>query len=84
MRATARRHEMGLRTALGAGRGQLVRQLLTETLLLFLAGSAGGLVLAWAGTSALEQLKLPGDAGLMLELSPDLRVVGACGPGHGR
>jgi len=76
MRATARRYEMGLRTALGAGRGQLVRQLLTETLVLFLAGSAGGLVLAWAGTSALEQLTLPGNAGLMLELSPDLRVVG--------
>lgn len=76
MRATARRHEMGLRTALGAGRGQLVRQLMTETLILFLAGSAGGLLLAWAGTSALEQLKLPGDAGMMLELSPDLRVVG--------
>jgi predicted permease len=76
MRATARRHEMGLRTALGAGRGQLVRQLMTETLVLFLAGAAGGLLLAWAGTSALEQLKLPGDAGLMLELSPDLRVVG--------
>ncbi len=76
MRATTRRHEMGLRTALGAGRGQLVRQLMTETLVLFLAGAAGGLLLALAGTSALEQLKLPGDAGLMLELSPDLRVVG--------
>lgn len=76
MRATARRHEMGLRTALGAGRGRLVRQLLTETLVLFMAGAAGGLVLAWAGTSALEQSPLPGDSGLMLELSPDLRVVG--------
>lgn len=76
MRATARRQEMGLRTALGAGRGRLVRQLMTETLVLFLAGAAGGLLLALAGTSALEQLKLPGDAGLMLELSPDLRVVG--------
>lgn len=76
MRATARRHEMGVRTALGAGRGRLVRQLLTETLVLFVAGAAGGLMLAWAGTSALEQFPLPGDAGLMLELSPDLRVAG--------
>lgn len=75
MRATARRHEMGLRTALGAGRARLVRQLLTETLALFAAGGAGGLLLAWAGTSALEQFSLPGDSGLMLELSPDLRVV---------
>lgn len=76
MRATTRRHEMGLRTALGAGRGRLVRQLLTETLVLFLAGAAAGLLLASAGTWALEQLRLPGDAGLILELSPDLRVVG--------
>ncbi len=76
MRATTRRHEMGLRTALGAGRGRLVRQLLTETVVLFLGGAAGGLVLAWLGTTALEQLQLPGTDGLMLELSPDLRVVG--------
>lgn len=76
MRATTRRHEMGLRTALGASRGRLIRQLLTETLALFAAGAVGGLVLAWAGTSALEQFPLPGDSGLMLELSPDMRVVG--------
>lgn len=79
MRATTRRHEMGLRTALGAGRGRLVRQLLTETLVLFAAGGVGGLLLAWAGTSALEQFSLPGDSGLMLELSPDLRVVAVAG-----
>ncbi len=77
MRATTRRQEMGLRTALGAGRGQLVRQLLTETLLLFTAGAGGGVALAWMGTSALEQFPLPGDSGLILELSPDFRVVAA-------
>jgi predicted permease len=76
MRATTRRHEMGLRTALGASRGQLVRHLLSETLVLFLLGAAGGLVLAWMGTAALEQFSLPGASGLMLELSPDVRVVG--------
>jgi predicted permease len=75
MRANARRHEMGLRTALGASRFRLVRQLLTETLLLFLAGAAGGVVVAVIGTSALEHIALPGDAALMLELSPDARVV---------
>jgi predicted permease len=74
-RATARRHEMGLRTALGAGRGRLVRQLLTETLVLFSIGAAGGLALAYLGTSALESMTIPGNTGLMLELSPDLRVV---------
>jgi predicted permease len=75
MRATARRREMGIRTALGAGRGRLVRQLLTETLALFLAGGFGGTLIAIAGTSALERLPIPADQGLSLELSPDYRVL---------
>ena len=75
MRATARRREMGIRTALGAGRARLVRQLLTETLTLFLAGGFGGTLLAMAGTSALERLPIPSDQGLSLELSPDARVL---------
>ena len=75
MRATARRREMGIRTALGAGRGRLVRQLLTETLTLFLAGGLGGVLLAVAGTNALERLPIPADQGLSLELSPDVRVL---------
>ncbi|HZB25624.1 MAG TPA: FtsX-like permease family protein, partial [Vicinamibacterales bacterium] len=75
MRATARRREMGIRTALGAGRGRLVRQLLTETLTLFLLGGFGGTLLAAVGTGALERLPIPSDQGLSLELSPDLRVL---------
>jgi predicted permease len=75
MRATARRREMGIRTALGAGRGRLVRQLLTETLTLFVAGGFGGTLLAMAGTTALERLPIPADQGLSLELSPDVRVL---------
>lgn len=75
MRATARRREMGIRSALGAGRGRLVRQLLTETLTLFLAGGLGGTLLAIAGTNALEHLPIPADQGLSLELSPDVRVL---------
>jgi predicted permease len=75
MRATARRREMGIRTALGAGRGRLVRQLLTETLTLFVAGGIGGTLLAMAGTTALERLPIPADQGLSLELSPDARVL---------
>ena len=75
MRATARRREMGIRTALGAGRGRLVRQLLTETLTLFVLGGFGGTLLAAVGTGALERLPIPADQGLSLELSPDMRVL---------
>lgn len=75
MRAAARRREMGIRTALGAGRARLVRQLLTENLSLFLAGGFGGVLVAIAGTGALERLPIPNDQGLSLELSPDGRVL---------
>lgn len=75
MRAVARRREMAIRTALGASRWRLGRQLLVETLMLFAGGAAGGMLLAIAGTSALERIPIPLDTGLSLELSPDVRVL---------
>jgi predicted permease len=60
-RAHARRHELSVRVSLGAGRGRLLRQLLTESLLLSAAGAAVGLLLAsWAADAMVAQMSSDG------------------------
>ena len=73
-RVSARQEEFAVRTALGAGRGRLVRQLLTESVMLGLAGGLVGLVIAWWGTQALIAAQ-PADIPRLDEIGLDRTVV---------
>jgi predicted lysophospholipase L1 biosynthesis ABC-type transport system permease subunit len=79
VRATVRKHDFAIRSALGAGRGHLVRQLLTESVLLSLAGGVLGTALGYVGVRALLAVSpagLPriGEDGSAIGL--DWRVLG--------
>ncbi len=74
-RGLARQREMAVRAALGAGRGRLVRQSLTEIVVLFLPGAVGGLVLTTQATAAVERVTVPADVPMAIEVSPDVRVL---------
>ena len=74
-RAAGRAHEIAIRTALGAGRGRVARQLLTESALLGVLGGAGGVVLAFVATHGLVSLAAS-DLPRAAEVSMDLPVLG--------
>jgi predicted permease len=71
VRGAARAKEVSVRLALGATRGQLVRHLLMESLLLSLAGGVAGCIMAWWGIRSLGSLDLP----IVVDLTLDYRVL---------
>ena len=74
-RATERRKEIAIRLAIGASRRRLIRQLLTESVLLATMGGAIGLALAYWLVGAMTGLKPPIDIPLTTELHIDYRVL---------
>lgn len=74
-RAPVRACEMALRLAIGAGRGRLIRQLVTENLILAIAGGALGLAVGYAGIMLFSQIRIPSDLPIMIAFDMDRRAL---------
>jgi putative ABC transport system permease protein len=76
VRATVRQREIAVRAALGAARRRLIRQLLTESLLLAVMGGVAGAILGRWVIGVLSQIQLPGDLPFRFDFAFDWRVFG--------
>jgi putative ABC transport system permease protein len=76
-RAAGREREMAVRTSLGASRARLMRQVLTESLLLSTTGTAAGVIVAWFGASALARIMASGRqlSRVSIEVRPDIPIL---------
>ena len=75
-RGATRKAETSVRMALGAARGRLIRQMLTESVLLGCMGGLAGLAVAYAGTKMILSLAFPESPALPIPASPSLPVLG--------
>ena len=74
-RAPVRARELALRLAIGAGRGRLIRQLVTESLLIAVAGGVLGLGVGYAGMTLFRQIELPTDLPIAISFELDRRAL---------
>ncbi|MGO9268868.1 MAG: ABC transporter permease [Terriglobia bacterium] len=74
-RASARSREIAVRLAIGAGRVRLIRQLLTESLVIAILGGALGLLIAQAGAGLVSRFRIPSDIPVVLDIGLDSRVL---------
>jgi len=80
VRGMGRKAEMSVRTALGAARGRIIQQLLTESVMLAGLSGIAGIVVAYAGTRMLLMLAFPGAQNVPIHAAPSMAVMGfACG-----
>jgi macrolide transport system ATP-binding/permease protein len=76
VRGMQRKMELSLRTALGAARGRIMRQLLTESVVLSVLGGIAGLIVAYLGTHMLLDMAFPGAQSVPIDARPSPMVLG--------